>query len=85
MSQKECELEQYLKTKHNKDELREDPFDNWISHTISFPLLPQAAGEIFATPASSAPVERLFSCSGEVTKAKRNRLSDYNLEREILN
>ena len=30
----------------------------------------------------SCPVERIYSASGEVTREKRNRLSDGNLERE---
>ena len=33
--------------------------------------------------ASTAPVERIFSSGGEVTRGKRNRLTDKNLEREI--
>ena len=37
----------------------------------------------FQRPTSSAPVERVVSFSGEATKGKRNRLSDF-LEREIL-
>ena len=82
ISQEERELDQYRKMKLNKNDLKEDPFDFWISHETSFPLLFHTACELFSTPASSAPVERVFSYSGDVTKGKR--LSDYNLEREIL-
>ena len=35
-------------------------------------------------PATSAPVERVFSTAGESTAGKRNRLSDRYLEREVL-
>ena len=44
--------------------------------------LSQIACEILATPASTAPVELVFSSGGEVTRGKRNRLTDNNLERE---
>jgi len=33
---------------------------------------------------SLAPLEHIFSVSEEVSKGKRNRLADYNLERETL-
>ena len=42
----------------------------------------QIACEILATPASTAPVELVFSSRGEVIRGKRNRLTDNNLERE---
>ena len=42
-----------------------------------------AAQEILVVPASSAPVERVFSTAGDATTGKRNRLKDFNLEREI--
>ena len=40
------------------------------------------AFKILTTPASSASVERVFFYDGDVTKGKRNRLSDYNLVKE---
>ena len=46
-------------------------------------MFPVASG-IQCNPASTAPVERVFSASGEVTRGKRNRLSDDNIERETL-
>ena len=46
------------------------------------PLLFPVASGILCTPASTAPVECIFSACGEVTKGKRNRLTDDNLERQ---
>ena len=39
--------------------------------------------EILIVPASSAPVERIFSTGREATTGKRNRLTNWNLEREV--
>lgn len=72
-----------------------DPGHRWFYNVIGgdqpllknkeqFPALSTVACDILATPASTAPVERIFSCGGEVTRGKRNRLTDKNLKREIL-
>ena len=44
-------------------------------------LFPVASG-ILCSPASTAPVEYVFSASEDITREKRNHLSDDNLERE---
>ena len=49
-----------------------DPFEYWLSHQESYPLLTSIASSI---PEASAPVERVFSNAGESTMGKRNRLS----------
>ena len=49
-----------------------------------YPVLSSMALDILTIPASSTPVERVFSVAGESTSGKRNRLADQNLEREIL-
>ena len=38
---------------------------------------------VLVVTASSAPVKRIFSTGGEATTGKRNRLTNWNLEREI--
>ena len=40
--------------------------------------------DTLVTPASSAPIERVFSTAGNATIGKRNRLTDKNLGREVL-
>ena len=42
------------------------------------------ASSILCTSTLTAAVVSVFSASGEVTRGKRNRLSDDNLERETL-
>ena len=57
-----------------------DPLDYWIRKDLYLLLFSVAFG-IPCTPASTAPVQPVFSAC-EVTGEKRNRLSDDNLERE---
>ena len=64
-------------------ELEDDPFNFWNGNN-DFPLIAAMACDILCIPASTAPVERVFSTSGESTSGKRNRLTDSNLEREVL-
>ena len=61
-------------------ELEDDPFDFW-NITKDYPPI---ACDILCVPSSTAPIERVFSTSGESTSGKCNRLTDYNLEREAL-
>jgi len=39
---------------------------------------------ILVIPASSGPIECVFSVSGYISIGQRNRLNDKNLEREVL-
>ena len=39
--------------------------------------------DLLTTPASTAPVEWIFSIGGKATMGKRNRLTYANLEKEI--
>ncbi len=47
-------------------------------------MLSSMAIDMLSIPGSSAPVERVFSTAGESTLGRRNRLSEHNLEREVL-
>lgn len=84
LSKEEEEINRYIGSKHSNDEMKIDPLQFWIDASKSYPLISGIACDILCTPASTAPVERLFSYSGEATKGKRNRLKDNNLERETL-
>ena len=77
------EIVQYLDSSSHKDE-EVDPVDFWIENEKTYPALSPLACDLLTIPASSAPIERVFSTAGLVTSGKRNRLHDQNLEREIL-
>ena len=66
--------------------LQEDvePLDFWMSNEHKYPILSAFAQDLLVIPASSAPVERVFSVSGYISCGRRNRLNDKNLEREVL-
>ena len=53
----------------------EDPLSWWRAHEAEFPDLAKAAKVLLAIPASSAPVERVFSRMTSVSSAKRGSLS----------
>ena len=61
-----------------------DPISFWVNNEAAYPLLSSLAVDFLCIPASSAPVERIFSTAGESTCGRRNRLANENLEREIL-
>ena len=52
----------------------------WQSNAKKFPTLSKMAVTYLALPASSAPVERLFSIAGKVFRADRCLLKDKNFE-----
>lgn len=57
-----------------------DPLIYWQQQQATFPQLTSLALRYLAVPASSAPVERLFSVAGKVFRPDRNRLSDERFE-----
>ena len=61
-----------------------DPIEYWLNQQVTYPLLSSVAIDILCIPGSSAPVERVFSTADDSTIGKRNRLSDHNLEWEVL-
>ena len=77
----ELQLENYSTYQPTREELY--ILQYWINKQIAYPKLASVACDILATPATIAPVERIFSSAGEATKGKRNRPSDKKLEREI--
>ena len=77
------EIEHYFSSVATLSE-KEDPITFWLNNESTYPLLSSLAVDLLCIPASSAPVERTFSTAGESTCGRRNRLSDQNLEREIL-
>jgi hypothetical protein len=60
----------------DKKEKMNNPLDWWRIHSSDFPTLAILAKKYLCTPATSAPVERLFSRAGLTITEKRNRLAD---------
>ena len=65
-----------------------DAISYWDSHLFArnpaYSILPGIALDIFAIPAPTAPVERVFSHAGCALGLRRLRLTDVNLEREVM-
>ena len=63
-------------------EMDEDPRKFWFDEVAAakFVLLPKFALDILAIPASSAPVERVFSVAG----GKRNSVKGAHLEQRVM-
>ena len=68
----EQEVEQYLSSGHSLQH-SEDLIPFWIEQEKKFPLLASLAIDMLVTPGSSAPIERTFSTTGELSSGKRNR------------
>ena len=77
------EVDRYLNAVHSLSD-SVDPITFWVEQEQTYPQLSLLAIDILMIPSSSAPVERIFSMVGESTSSKRDRLSDSNLEREVL-
>ena len=77
------QLEKYLS---EVTPLKEDAdiLDFWVQHEQIYPDIANIAFDVLTIPASSAPVERVFSTAGHVSAGKRNRISGVKLEREVL-
>ena len=74
----ETELNDYL----SKPSVPVDsnPLTFWKNHENIYHKLSQLAHKYLAIPASSAPVERLFSVAGKIYRPDRCNLSDKNFE-----
>ena len=59
--------------------LEDNPLDWWKLHGHLFPTLSRLDRRYLATPATSCPVERLFSVVGQVDTVRRSSLSPDNL------
>ena len=81
----EEELERYVKMIHPVKQ-QDDAVTFWTNEDVvrNYPLLSVIAVDLLIVPGSSAPVERTFSTAGDAASGKRNRLTDKNLEREVL-
>ena len=60
-----------------------DPLSYWKEKRPSFPLLGRIAAKYLSIPATSAPVEKLFSVAGKFIQPERCRLTDTVFEKLI--
>ena len=58
-----------------------DPLAYWRDNKTAHPHLTKLAARVLAIPASSAPVERLFSIAGNVHRPNRSLLHDATFEK----
>lgn len=75
----EREVSQYLA--EPVEDQKEDPLNFWKNNSERYPHLSKLSSIYLAVPASSAPVERLFSIAGNVFRPERCRLSDSTFEK----
>lgn len=73
-----AELEKYLAEDCEKYE--SDPLTYWSLNEVRLPTMSKLAIQYLALPASSAPVERLFSIAGKVFRPDRCNMSDKNFQ-----
>jgi hypothetical protein len=61
----------------------DDPLEYWKRKKDALPIIYSVAVDILAIPATSAPVERVFSKASLVLKKNRHNLSDEKMELEV--
>ena len=84
------QMEMYLSYDHGEIEVNSEgvpieinPIRFWSDNAQKMPALSKLALRVLAVPASSAPVERIFSHGGIIFRPHRRRLSDQNLAQLI--
>ncbi|KAK3880056.1 hypothetical protein Pcinc_015443 [Petrolisthes cinctipes] len=61
-----------------------DPLGYWKNKQPQFPVLTSLASKYLAIPATSAPVEILFSIAGKLYRPERCNLSDTRFEQLMM-
>ena len=84
------QMDMYLSFDHGEIELNADgepveinPIRFWVDNHSTMPALAKLANIVLSVPASSAPVERVFSHGGIIFRPHRRRLNDHNLSQLI--
>ena len=72
------QVENYLSLVNTPGDINTRDF--WLKYEAELPDLAAYAKHLLAVPATSAPVERIFSVGGAILRPARRRLSDKNFE-----
>ena len=75
------EIDDYVSIVHTDEDIKKGSLEFWKNSGLRFPLLQQLAKRYLSVPATSAPIERVFSTAGKILKQDRNRLLPQNFER----
>ena len=65
-------------------DMEDNPLDFWHKNGSQYPTLSKMDNKYLAVPASSAPVERLFSIAGKVFRPDRCSLNDDTFEKLMI-
>ena len=76
------EVDAYINASFENVDLNVEIF--WLYNKDKYPHLFKLAKKILTIPATSAPVERLFSKAGYIHRKNRMKLTKLNLERSVL-
>lgn len=82
----EHQIEQYLSDVKNllpSKQHSSDAINYWIDKSSHWPGLFNVAIDVLSVPATSAPVERVFSRASYILAGKRHNLTDDRLESEL--
>lgn len=77
------ELSNYMSLKSPIRQDGFDPYDFWNKNCSQYPKLAPIAQDLLVVPASSTPIERVFSAAGYASSGRRNRLGGNTLETEV--
>ena len=76
------ELAQYIHMEVS-DDTNFDVLKFWDDHKASLPILAGLARSLFAIPATSAPIERIWSRAGVLVCSRRARLTPFNVKCQL--
>ena len=74
------QLDDYLQLNHTEDDIKKGSLWFWENNSTKFPGLSMLAKKYLAVPATSAPIERVFSVAGDILRPERFHLCPQTLK-----